>query len=212
VSRRYVPDDAAVLTALAGRVDTLDLAVTALRRDVTGLRSGIATLTAELRRSGSASGKGGGRGGNGDGDEDSEPQWDWLAVADVDTARAWLADIAAALDTGRGGVLAGHGLVVPAPCWALHPGAVAALLALLAERRAAYAGDRASAVLDWLTRWLPAATARLDRTLAACAQERAHVEGGTTYDARDLDLGSVAAWWAIDPHLPPAKALALPTV
>jgi hypothetical protein len=198
VSRRYVPDDAAVLTALAGRVDTLDLAVTALRRDVTGLRSGVATLTAELRRPGL--GNGGGRGGSGDGDEDSGPQ------------RAWLADVAAALDTGRGGVLAGHGLVVPAPCWSLHPGAIAVLLALLAERRAAYAGDRASAVLDWLTRWLPAATARLDRTLAACAQERAHVEGGATYDARDLDLGSVAAWWATDLHLPPAKALALPTV
>lgn len=209
MTRRYTPDPDAVTTALAARVDRLERDVHQSSTDLTALGRGVADLTAQIRSLtstiGSTTGSAGGARQQQDA-EDDDPQPDWIAVLDVETARTWLAAVA----DGVRDVLPQHGVTLAAPCWALHPGVVALLLAVQLERAAAYAQARPTAVTEWLTRWLPAAVARIDDALAACVAERGHREAGAVYDARDVDLASVATWWAADRHLPAARALALP--
>jgi len=206
MSRRYVvEDDGALLTALAGRVDSLERAHRVTVNEVSGLRRGLTELMTEIRRRPAPGAAGAGAPG-GAGGGDGQP--DWVAVDDVDTARAWLAEV----DRGRQQILTRHGMTVTAPCWSVHPDVVTCLTALLAERAAAYAGDRTGAVLDWLTRWAPAITTRIDASLAGCIAERAHTEHGHSYHVRDLDTASVAAWWVKDRHIPAPEAFALPVI
>jgi hypothetical protein len=211
VIRRYDPDPAALLTALAGRVDAIERDLHSATGDLTGLGRGVADLTAEIRRLAALTpGDGSGAEGNGeqggvDGEE-SSGQPDWLTVEDVETARLWLVE----LHRWVRDVLPGHGVVIAAACWPLHPDVVSVLLALEVERETAYAGERPTPVTEWITRWLPAAGVRIDLALAACVSERGHHHTGVVYDATGLDPASIATWWATDRATPAPAAFALP--
>ncbi len=135
-------------------------------------------------------------------------QRDWLAVGDPAVARLWLHQA----DQFTRTVLAHHGFTASGAlpsCWALHPGVVADLLALAGEHTAAYTGTKPTPVSEWLTRWLPAARERITTTLQACRNERAHHEAGRTWAHEDLDLDSVAIWWATDRDRPAHDAFQL---
>jgi hypothetical protein len=203
--RRYAPDPDALAAALAARVDRLERDTQQAATDLASLGRGVAQLTAQIRL---LVGVDAAVDGSGDGalvEERPAGQPDWLTVKDVETARAWLIDVT----DWSSGVLPGHGLTVGAPCWPLHPEVVCLLLALKAERDAAYECAGPTAVSEWLTRWLPAVATRMSEALAVCMAERGHREGGVTYDASDLDSASVAAWWVTDRDLPAAFAFDL---
>jgi hypothetical protein len=221
VTRRYIPDPDALGAALAARVDQLDHTIrshdtrlTGLAGDVTALGRGVADLTAQIRRTtgglpqprnGSAPGSpSSGATGSDGGEEEGQP--DWVAVDDPDLAREWLTGLAQWTDT----VLRTHGVRLNASCWLLHPDVVAELLALRADRDAAYTGDRPTLVSEWLARWLPGAADRVATALAACITERGHRHQGSTYDATGLDPASVATWWTTDRATPAPVAFALP--
>jgi hypothetical protein len=216
VIRRYDPDPAALLSALAGRVDSIERDLRGATGDLAALGRGVADLTAEIRRLATLTPTAAGFGpqdgaGNGadagaeDGTEASPGQPDWLAIQDAETARLWLVELHRWVEQ----VLAGHGLTIPAACWPLHPDVVALLLALEVERETAYAGDRPTPVTEWLTRWLPTTAARIDTALAGCVAERGHHHAGAVYDATGLDPASIATWWATDRTTPAPDAFAL---
>jgi hypothetical protein len=109
-----------------------------------------------------------------------------------------------------GSVLVHYGIALTMPCWSLHPTVVADLLALTHERDTAYTGPRPTPVSEWLTRWVPASRERISTSLTLCATFRGHREGMTSYDTTGFGPLSAAAWWAIDRHIPAARAFALP--
>jgi hypothetical protein len=209
VSRRYLPDPDALTAAIARRVDAIERDQATAAGEVTALGRGVAELTAEIRRLARltpANDDTTENAADGTAEGEAPVQPDWLTVEDVETARIWLVELHRWVTE----VLPGHGFTVTAPCWPLHPDVVAVLLALEVERETAYASDRPTPVTEWLTRWLPAATARIDTALAGCISERGHQHADAVYDATGLDPASVAAWWVTDRDTPAPDAFTLP--
>lgn len=191
VPRRDVADDG--LGALAAQVATL-------QTDVAALGRGVASLTQAVRAGATTTPA------SDDGDEEeTKGQPDWLTVTDPEAARTWMAGAVEWLaGPGRW-----HGLDL-APCWVLHPDVVADVLALSAERTAAYTSVP-SVVLDYLGRWLPDTRARITQALTGCTEARAHKVDGQMWDCTDLDPATVATWWATDRDRPAPTALLLPS-
>jgi hypothetical protein len=218
MNRRYVPEPDAVLTVLAGRVDAVerqlrltDERLAGVAEDVAALGRGMADLVAQIRQLGtSAPAAVVTPAGDDDVDEGelAEPQRDWMTVTDPVPAAQWLDELA----TWTTDVLAPHDAAPAAICWPLHPDVVAELMALQADRDAAYDGDRPTPVSEWLARWLPSASQRIGASLAHCIAERGHHADGRTYDATVLDLASVAGWWTEHRGRPAADVLALPAI
>lgn len=130
-------------------------------------------------------------------DDQPGPPVEWLTITDADTAAAALTATSQWIEA----VLRPLGLAPEAGCWPWHPRAVIELLAVHALHAAAYTTD-ATAVGEWLSRWLPGATTRVRAELTRCTQEGAHqrIHGGGFYTipAR-LDPAAVARWWT-DTH------------
>jgi hypothetical protein len=206
VSRRYgsLPGaDEARLAALIAKVDRAETTLNGHGRDITALGHGLARVTATLRDLGhtpehapedTADPQ--------DGPEQARGQRDWLRVTDPATACEWLVE--AVEWTRTIGDLHHLSFV---PCWPLHPETVAEVLALAAERTAAYSSDSSTAVCEYLSRWLPAARDRIREALEPC--HGGHQHGQQTYYASGLDVTSVATWWATDRATPAPAALRL---
>jgi len=108
-------------------------------------------------------------------------------------------------------VLAPHGLpLADLACWALHPDTVTEVLALLAQRKDAYAAPAPTGVSEWLTRWLPAACDRIRDQIGACRDNREHTVEGRSYDATAISLGHAAVWWTTARDNPAHLVLRLP--
>jgi hypothetical protein len=207
VSRRYLPAGELLAAALAGRIDSLERQLTQTARDVTALGRGLTDLTTQIRTltTNTTANLTSPAGSPPPAVVLEEGQPDWFAVTDPDTAR----DLLTGLSGLVGAVLVHHGITLTVACWALHPDVVADLLALAAERDAAYTGPRPTPVSEWLSRWLPATTERITTALTGCVAERGHRDGGRVYDTTGFDPLSAAAWWAMDRHVPAAEAFAL---
>lgn len=140
-------------------------------------------------------------------DSDDEPkgQRDWLTVTDAGTARKWLHAATEWLST----IGAAEQINLPA-CWPLHPLAVAEIIALAAERAAAYKSPAPLASIDYLGRCLPGARGRLAHMFAECTRG-VHVHGSTQWTVRadDIDTDQVATWWATDRDRPAPEAFLL---
>jgi hypothetical protein len=233
VSRRYHLPGAqeAVLATLAARLDAVERTQTSQGKDISALGRGVAALTSQLRTTG-LPGAGHRPGADTDtapdtaatdatdadavpdatahetgttttGPERSSPQQrDWLAVTDPDTARDWLLQAQEWID--HVGVRCGLGL--PA-CWPLHPGVVTEVLALSAERTAAYGSASTTTVSEYLGRWLPGARDRIHQALQGCLGGHQHQR--TTFHVPALDLAAVATWWTRDRATPAPTALHL---
>jgi hypothetical protein len=217
MTRRYVPEPDAVLTVLAGRVDAVerqlrltDERLAGVAEDVAALGRGMADLVAQIRRLGEPDPTAAASPAGEDVDEGkiTEPQRDWITITDPVLAAQWLDDLA----TWTTDVLAPHDAAPAAICWPLHPDVVAELMALQADRDAAYDGGRPTPVSEWLARWLPSASQRIDAALAHCIAERGHHVDGRTYDATVLDPASVAGWWTEHRGRPAADVLGLPAI
>jgi hypothetical protein len=222
VSRQAVPDPAAALTAVAGRVAGIEQDLGEIRQDVAALGRGVADLLAQVRHLTPQHGTGpttvpggpadpGPAGPNAAGGEDEEEeeevQRDWLTVTDPDTAAAWLADVAEWAQV----VLARHGVELDAvPCWPLHPAVVVDLLALSAQRESAYPQPGPTPVMEWLTRWLPPGIGRITTGLTACRKDHGHWHAGDLYDASGLTspegLAGAGRWWATARDTSPGPA------
>lgn len=209
--RRHVPDPGTETAVLARRLDTAETQLATLdtiTTDTAALARGLADLTEQVRALTRATTTGAiraaGTGTHSPTDEESsapgtapdlaEGQPDWLAVSDPGTAAEWLADAATFVQD----ILTPLG-AAPAMCWPLHPAAVVEILALREEHRAAYTGGSPTPVSEWLSRWLPSATARIREALSTCAAERGHRHNARTYEVPHLDLARVATWWT-DTH------------
>lgn len=179
--RKQLPDPealtarlAARLTVLENRLGGLDDAVSAIRADVAALGRGLADITGGVRdltnattghilRTAGAGGNGTGSGpaaanpgAPADGQGEGEGQPDWIRVTDPDAAAGWLIVVGEFVEE----VLPWYGYTPP-PCWPLHPGVVAELLALHAQYTAVYAIGDATGVCEWLSRWRHRAGRRL---------------------------------------------------
>lgn len=210
MSRRYDPDGTLLISSILARVDALEQTASAAAGDVSALGRSVADLTGQLRRlvETSPSHPAAGRaaiahaGTSSAGEDEAQPQWDWFAFTDPETVGllddpAQLAlDMLMLADRAVRDVLGHYGITLPVACWSLHPTVVADLLALHAEREAAYAAPSPTAVSEWLTRWVPAGRDRISAAMAECAAERGHRHAGRTYDVRGFDPFSAAAWWA----------------
>jgi hypothetical protein len=226
MSRRYQLPGAqdAVLAALAARLDTVEHTQRDHAKDLAALGRGLTTLTSQLRATSlpdlhpdlpavddatggaEAAGKGGPSAGNrpdtGKPVTDSSGQPDWLPLTDTDQALDLLTNAQEWID--RIGIRCGLGL--PA-CWPLHPAVVTEVLALSAERTAAYESPSTTAVSEYLHRWLPGARDRIRKALQNCLGGHQHQR--TTYHVTALDLAAVATWWTRDRATPAPAALRL---
>lgn len=200
------------LTVLENRIGGLDDAVTAISADVAALGRGLAELTGQVRaltdattghilrtarthNPGNGNGHGPATDGAGDQQGEGEGQPDWIRVTDPDAAAAWLTVVGEFVDE----VLTRYSYTPPPPCWPLHPGVVAELLALHAQHQAVYALPDPTGVSEWLGRWRPGAVERVGGWLSSCANQRGHTHAGRLYHVEHLQLPDVAAWWA-DTH------------
>ena len=140
-----------------------------------------------------------------DSDEEPKGQRDWLTVTDPGVACRWLQEATEWLST----IGAAEQINLPA-CWPLHPLAVAEILALAAERAAAYKAAAPLASVDYLGRCLPGARSRLAHLFTDCARG-VHVHGSTQWTVRagDIDTDEVATWWATDRDRPAPEAFLL---
>lgn len=213
MSRRYNPDGTLLIPAILARVDALEQTTSTAAGDVAALGRSLADVTGQLRRLANgapttpndaraviaAAGTGEG---NTDAEDEPAPQWDWFAFTDPETVGLLLDPAQLALDMllladrAVRDVLGYYGIALTVACWSLHPTVVADLLALHAERAAAYASPSPTPVSEWLTRWVPTGRDRITAALADCVAERGHRHEGRTYDVRSFDAYSVAAWWA----------------
>jgi hypothetical protein len=133
-------------------------------------------------------------------------QPDWLgcrnpdqAKAILSTARAWLEDVGPVVKLDAPG------------CWPWHPRAVVLVVAASAHYRAAYAGDSAVTVTDYLTRYANALRTALVGSIDSECAGPSHAEGEARY-LYDVDrLDALAIWWStsregLPPGLRPAVA------
>lgn len=187
-------DGLATARAVAGRVDKLEPAVRAVERKVDDLRKGLTVLLQEQRQEPEP--------------EESAGQPDWLACRDPSAARAMLTDVYRWLeDTGA------HLGIVVTDCWPWHPRAIVLLLAAYAHYTGVYAGDSATAVTDFHTRFQGLLETLIRKAIGDQCNAEAHIVGDAWF-LYDLDrLEDVAIWWATDrtglpPGLTPRMQLA----
>jgi hypothetical protein len=208
MTRRYTPTGDLLATVLAGRVDALENDLRQITGDVAAVGRGVTDLTIQIRHLTPNLG-------STDAADDAAAdaaapvgQIDWFA-ADPE-GQAFAVDLLHDLIAWAESVGSWYGIDLAPPCWALHPTVVADLVALLAERDAAYANTKPTPVSEFLTRWLPATRDRIRDALGPCAAERGHRHDGRTYDITGFDQLSAATWWATDRATPAVQAFALP--
>ena len=205
--KKSIPDPNAVATALAGRLEQVEIRLTALedvRQDVAALGRGLADVVAQVRALSDHTSRrivampnqrtGNGTDPSGDGasvDDESDGQPNWLTVTDAAAATQWLVDAVAFADD----VLRPLGSAPPSACWLLHPVVVVEVIALQAQYRVAYTSENATEVSEVLSRWLPGAAGRIGKALSSCQSERAHRVDGRLFEIPHLDPVRVAAWW-----------------
>ena len=129
----------------------------------------------------------------GKGEDEDERERDWLTVVEPLDAFRWLCE----LDEWHTAVyvrMAGKALP---ECWPWHSRAVEVLLALMAQRAAAYASP--TGVSDFRGRWLPNAVKELwgqnsqPGVLSGCS-DGDHVDGRNHYQADPTKLRELAEW------------------
>jgi hypothetical protein len=179
-------DGLATARAVARRVDKLEPVVRDVERRMVQLQKGMTVLLQAEKA---------------DDEEEaaSKGQPDWDGCHDPDNARAMLTDVYRWLeDTGA------HLGIVVTDCWPWHPRAIILLLATYTHYTGVYAGDSATAVTDFHSRYQGLMETLIRKTIGDECNAEAHKHGGATflYDLGRLE--DVAIWWATDrTGLPP---------